>query len=65
MTEKQDDDILETYLEGDSSISRGYAALENVEPPKDLDRVVLAMAESAAREAKSARKRQWRWNRWK
>ncbi len=64
MTEKQDDDILETYLEGDSSISRGYAALENVEPPKALDRVVLAMAESAARETKSARKRQWRWNRW-
>ncbi len=64
MTEKHTDDFFEGYLDGDSDVSRGYAALASDEPPAQVDRAVLAMAKMATRKSASPNTGYWRWNRW-
>ena len=64
MTEKHTDDFFEGYLDGDSDVSRGYAALASDEPPAHVDRAVLAMAKEAMCKSASPNTGYWRWNRW-
>jgi len=46
--EERDEELLENYLDGDSSVSEAYRELTQVEPPDGLDRAVLEMAREAA-----------------
>jgi len=46
--EERDEELLENYLDGDSSVSEAYRELTQVEPPDVLDRAVLEMAREAA-----------------
>ncbi len=45
---KQDEQILEKYLQGDSALSRAYGAEEKAEVPTHLDKAILSAASEAA-----------------
>ena len=67
MTESTDNQLpdeqqLDEYLEGDSSVSRQYRQLHSAEVPTDLDRLVLRQAEDAVK-GRPARGRP-AWVRW-
>lgn len=54
------DKNFEEYLEGKSTVSEKYAELGDVDPPAELDAVILAEAERAAKtHSHSAGKRSW------
>lgn len=46
---KQDDQILEKYLEGDSALSRAYDADQKAQAPTHLDKAILSAASEAVR----------------
>ncbi len=64
MTDKPDKS-LEEYLDGGSSVSRGYAELGRTGPPAALDRTILSAArEAVAREEDATVIRVRRWRKW-
>jgi hypothetical protein len=46
---KQDDQILDKYLQGDSALSRAYGAERKAEAPSHLDKAILSAASEAVR----------------
>jgi negative regulator of sigma E activity len=61
-TDKPDEQQLDEYLKGDSSVSRQYRQLHSAEVPADLDRVVLRQAEDAVKSRPAQGRPAWvRW----
>ena len=46
---KQEDQILDKYLQGDSALSRAYGAERKAEAPSHLDKAILSAASEAVR----------------
>lgn len=61
-TDKPDEQQLDEYLKGDSSVSRQYRQLHSAEVPTDLDRLVLRQAEDAVKSRPAQGRPAWvRW----
>jgi hypothetical protein len=56
-----DEQQLEEYLKGDSSVSRQYRRLEDAEVPAELDRLVLRQAAQAVKSRSTGRPAWLRW----
>lgn len=52
---KQDDQILEKYLQGDSALSRAYGAEAKAQAPTHLDKAILSAASEAVRSKPGSR----------
>lgn len=59
MKKTPDDVPLENFLRGDDALTRAYRAGTRDEPPADLDRAVLKLAQDEA--TKKSRIRRWEW----
>lgn len=57
-----DEQQLDQYLKGDSSVSRQYRQLHSAEVPAELDRLVLSQAHDAVKNRKSQRPAWVRWS---
>lgn len=58
-----DEQQLDEYLKGDSSVSRQYRQLQNAEVPAELDRLVLRQAEDAVKDRSTRARPAWvRWS---
>ena len=49
MANKQEDQYLEDYLQGDSALSEAYRAEKKSHPPTHLDKAILSVAKEAVR----------------